>query len=276
MKYRDIIKKEWFSVPLNKNIGFLGTGGIASAMARGIAVSPRFCGKIFLSVHKNRSRAHEIKELYPDKITITESNQELLDNSEIIFPAVLPNVLENIASKLKFKKTHKIIHIAAGTKISKAAPWYAPASVIVRAVPLPFSSMNMGPVVIYGDDADCEETISILGSPVKVHSERDLEILASVTGLMVPYYGLVGEILGWCMGKGLDFRSSADYVCCMNEALSAFMRNECTCDIDSFMKENTTPGGTNEMALRIIKEKNAYAPWSQALEEIGKRYGLQK
>ena len=259
---------------VNKSIGFIGTGGIASAMARGFCASPDFQGRIFLSVHKNKIRADELRELYPDKIIITESNQELLDNSEVIFPTVLPNVLRDVVSVLKFKKTHKIIHIAAGIKISRAASWYSPADIVVRAVPLPFSSMNMGPVVLYGDDAECEKILSVLGSVVKVPSEKDLEILASVTGVMVSYYGLVGEIVNWCMKKGLDFRSSMDYACYMNEALSVFMRNNSTADIDAFMFENTTPGGTNELALRMMREKKAYDPWSEALEEIGKRYSL--
>ena len=259
---------------LQKNIGFIGTGGIASAMGKGLCSSQDFGGKIFLSVHKDRSKAEELERCFPDKIVICKSNQEVLNNSEIIFPTVLPKQLKAVASELKFHSGHRIIHIAAGTKIEKAAPWYGGAGSIVRAVPLPFSARREGPVVMCGDDEICEKTLSLLGSLVKVKNERELEILAAVTGLMVSYYGLVAEIVCWCGAKGLDFQSGLDYTCFMNEALSSLMRNDCTEDVEAFLCENTTPGGMNELALSIMRERSSYEPWKEALEKIGKHYDL--
>ena len=257
-----------------RNIGFIGAGGIACAMARGLCSSPDFGGRIFMSVHKNRTRADELARLFPDKVTVCGDNQQVLDSAEIIFPTVLPKQLEEVATALKFSPSHRIVHIAAGTKIEKAAPWYAEAGNIVRAVPLPFSARREGPVVMCGDDELCEQALSLFGSLVKVKSERELEILAVVTCVMVPYYALVGEIVGWCGTKGLDFRSGLDYTCFMNEALTSLMRRECTEDVEAFLRENTTPGGLNEMTLRMIRERGACEAWREALEAAGKRYDL--
>ena len=183
-------------------------------------------------------------------------------------------MIKGRSSSLTFKKELRIIHIAAGIKIDEVKKWVSPASIVTRSVPLPFSAQNMGPVVFYGDDEICKKLLELLGFVVSVKEEKDLEILASVTGVMVSYYGLVSEIVAWCMSKGLDFESARDYTCCMNSALSNFMMENCKENTEEFMLENTTPGGTNEMALKIMRETETYKAWSTALEKIGKRYGL--
>ena len=259
---------------ISENVGFVGTGGIASAIARGLCANPEFTGKIYLSVHKNRTRADEIKALAPDRVVVTESNQEILDRAEVVFPALLPKVLPAVVQELRFRKANHIIHIAAGTKLSISAPWYAPAGSVVRSVPLPFAAKRIGPVVLYGDDQLSRDVLSLLGSVVKVKTEKDLEVLAAVTGIMVSYYGLVGEIIGWCKTKGMDFQNARDYTCFMNEALSTLMRLECSEDVKAFMLDNTTPGGMNELGWTIMKQTEAYKPWFEALEKIGKHYDL--
>lgn len=42
---------------IDLTLGFIGTGGIASAMVRGFCASPDFSGRINLTVHKNREKA---------------------------------------------------------------------------------------------------------------------------------------------------------------------------------------------------------------------------
>lgn len=258
---------------LNTTIGFMGTGGIATALAKGFCSSPDFLGKVYL-FDINPERPVAVQKLYPEKVIVAKSNQDLVDNAEVVFPTLLPNVLEKIAPDIKFRTTNHIIHIAAGTKVSKATPWFLPAQSIVRAVPLPFAARRIGPVVLFGDDQLSEELLSLLGEVVKVRTEKDLEILAAVTGVMVPYYGLLGEIVRWCMTKDLDFKSALDYTTYMSEALSTLMREDCTEDIEAFMLENTTPGGMNELGWDEMKESSAYTPWKIALEKIGKHYDL--
>lgn len=258
---------------IDVKVGFIGTGGIATALAKGFCSSPEFKGKVFV-FDINAERTTALKEQYPDKIVVALSNQELVDNVDVVFPTLLPSVLAKVAPSINFRKENHIIHIAAGTKIAKAASWFSPAESVVRAVPLPFAARRIGPAVLFGEDRLSYELLSLLGAVVKVKTEKDLEVLASVTGIMVPYYGLVGEIVRWCMTKGLDFRSALDYTTYMNEALSTLMRQDCTENIEAFMLENTTPNGMNELGWNEMKATNGYKPWRDSLEKIGKYYDL--
>jgi pyrroline-5-carboxylate reductase len=259
---------------VTENIGFIGTGGLASAMAKGFCTSTDFKGKVLLSVNRNPARAEELKRLFPDRVEICRSNQEVADGARIVAPCLLPTIFKEVMANVKFNREHHIIHVAAGTALACAKEYCAPAAHVVRTVPMPFASLRVGPLLFYGEDPLLERTLECIGTVFKVDTEEELAILASVTGLMVPYYGLVAELAKWCSGKKMGLKHAADYICLMNEALSVLMIKECGEDTDAFMKENTTPGGTNELALEMLRDADAYAPWIEAIEKVGKRYGL--
>lgn len=256
----------------NMNIGFIGTGGITSAMVRGLCSSSEFKGKIILSVHKNRSCAEKLQSLYPEVISVSESNQNVADISDIVAIALPPTVHEDVVKSIKFKESHRIIHITGGIKLEKSAPFYAPAKSAVRAIPLPFVARNMGPVLYCGEDEICESILALMGTVVKVKSERELEIMGPVTGLMVPYYALIGEYVKWTGEKGIESKSCIDYACCMNEALSSYMRTDCGDDIEKFLVQNSTPGGVNELGLKLLREKGALSVWSEVLDALYVKY----
>lgn len=258
---------------IRTDVGFIGTGGIATALAKGFCNADDFAGKIYV-FDINESRTEDLRRSCPDKVVVAGSNQELIDRAEVVFPTLLPHVLEQVAPSLHFRKENRIIHIAAGIKIEKARPWFEPATSVVRAVPLPFASKRIGPVVLYGDDRMSASLLSLLGSVVSVVTEKDLEVLASVTGLMVSYYALVGEIVGWCGSKGMEFPGALEYTNRMFGALSDLMRLECGFDVEAFLMENITPSGTNELALNMLRANGAFKPWIDALDKIGERYDL--
>lgn len=253
-------------------LGFIGTGGITSFIVRGLCSAPEFTGNIYLSVHKNRKTAEELQALFPGRITISEANQDVADAADVLFFAVLPQQHEAVVRALKLRPALRIIHVTGGVKLEQSAPWYAPASSMVRAIPLPFTARRSGPILFYGADGLCRELFSMIGSVVQVKSEAELEILGPITGMMVPYYALLAEYVRWGRDKGLDFKTALDYACYMNEALSAFMRTDCTEDVETFLKENSTPGGVNELGLKLMRENNAYRPWSETLDALYARY----
>ena len=257
-------------------VGFIGAGGIATALAKGFCGSADFAGKICV-YDPDRERAESLRALHPDIVSVAGSNQELVDGAEFIFPALLPHVLEQVVSPLRFRPENRILHLSAGMKLETVRPWFAPAASVVRTVPLPFASRRIGPVVLFGDDEPSERLLSLLGSVVKVATEHDLGVLASVTGLMAPYYALMGEIVKWCVSRDMRFDDALEYTNRMCETLSELMRQDCTEGIEHierFVQESTTPLGFNEQALNMLRERGAYAPWIEALDKIGERCGV--
>lgn len=253
-------------------LGFIGTGGIASAMVRGFCTSPEFTGKINLSVHKHREKAEALKALFPERVSIYESNQAAAGGSDVVFICVLPQQHEAVVRALSFREDQRVMHITGGVKLADSLALYAPAKSAARAIPLPFAARRTGPLLFYGGDEALAELMSLIGTLVRVKSERELEILGPVTGMMVPYYALLGESVGWGMDKGLSFRTALDYSSIMNETLSSFMRTDCGEDVESFLTENSTPGGVNELGLKLLRERGFYGEWREVLEAVYERY----
>jgi len=259
---------------MNANVGFIGCGTLGSSIATGLAKAPEFQGKIFISDPFNKSNVNKLHSQYPEKIVPVESHEELLNRAEIIFPAVLPKLLPDITADLSFTEKHKVIHVASGINLDEARKYYGNAGKVLRAVPLPFAARRMGPMVLFGDDDDCEKLFTFFGKLIKVPTEKDLEILAVHTALMLPYYAVINEVIKWSVEKGMPLEKARDYICSMNTALSALMTEDAPVEIEEYMKGFATPGGTNEMAHRILTESNAYSPWQTAMESVGKRYGI--
>ncbi|MDO4562170.1 MAG: NAD(P)-binding domain-containing protein [bacterium] len=257
---------------VNATLGFIGTGGITSFLVRGLCSAPEFTGKVILSVHKNGEKAEALRALFPERITISRSNQEVADLSGVVFIAVLPKQHEAVAGGVTFRPEHRIVHVTGGVKLESSLALYAPAQSAVRAIPLPFAARRMGPTLFYGKDPLCRELFSMLGTVVEVKTEKELEVLGPMTGMMVPYYGLIAAYVKWGMEKGLSFRTMLDYSCYMNEALSSFMRTDCTEDVEAFLTDNSTPGGVNELGLRLLRERGVYDRWSDVLEDVYDRY----
>ncbi|MBQ9882711.1 MAG: NAD(P)-binding domain-containing protein [Synergistes sp.] len=260
---------------IGAKIGFIGTGAITSAIVRGICSGPEFCGHITLSVHKNSAAADELKKLFPERISISRSNQQAADEADILFIAVLPQQLRALLKELRFRREQKIIQVTGLTRLEDTRSCYAPAEKVVRIIPLPFAALRSGPVLIYGKDPECIELLSLIGTPVIAEDEKELNVLGPITGLMVPYYALVAEYVKWGMKKGLAFKTTLDYCCLMNEALSSFMRTECTEDMEMFLTENSTPGGVNERGLKMLRETGVYTQWIDVLEELYRMYNAK-
>lgn len=261
---------------MNVSVGFIGCGTLGASVASGLAQAPDFEGKIIISqpLNNNQTNLNKLKSLYPEKVIAVNSHEELLKQAEIIFPAVLPKLLPDIMSNLTFTDRHKVIHVASGIDLTEAKKYYENAGKILRAVPLPFASRRIGPMVLFGDDEDCEKLFSLFGTLIKVPTEKDLEILAVHTALMVPYYAVINEVIKWSMNKGMSLEKARDYICAMNSALSSLMIEDAANNIEEYMATVTTAGGTNEQAHRILTLSGAYSPWHDAMESVGKRYGL--
>lgn len=256
---------------VNYTLGFIGSGGITSFLVRGLCSAPEFTGKIILSVHKHAEKPNALKELFPDRVSLSYSNQEIVDKADVVFIAVLPYQCAQAASAVRFRPGQHVIQITGGVKLADSSKLYAPASA-VRAIPMPFAARRVGPILLYGTDPVGREILSLLGSIVDVHKEEEFEVLGPVTGMMVPYYALLAEYVKWGTSRGLSFRTALDYASYMNEALSSFMRTDCTEDTEKFLRDNSTPGGVNELGLKLLREYDAYSLWSKTLDALYDRY----
>ena len=91
------------------NLGFVGTGKIASSVIAGVCNSKIAYNKIIISP-RNKNIAKKLKKKFK-KVIIAKDNQQIVDNCDWIFLAITPTVGKKIIKDLKFKPTQTIISL---------------------------------------------------------------------------------------------------------------------------------------------------------------------
>ena len=257
---------------IDLTLGFIGTGGIASAMVRGFCASSDFSGRINLTVHKNREKADALKELFPERISVHESNQAAVDGSDVVFICVLPQQHEAVVRALRFRADQRVMHITGGAKLADSLALYAPAKSAARAIPLPFAARRTGPLLFYGEDETLAQLMSLIGTLVRVKSERELEILGPVTGMMVPLLRAARRKrpLGHRQGPRLPHRARLLVDNERNALLLHAHRLRRRRGI--VPRRKFYPGGVNELGLKLLRERGFYGEWREVLERVYERY----
>ena len=152
------------------NLGFIGTGKIASSVITGICQSKITYKKIIISP-RNKKIAQSLKKKFK-KIVIAKNNQQIIDKSDWIFLSVTPSVGEKIIKKLKFKTKQTIISFISTITLSQLKKAIKVKANIVRAIPLPPISLKKGPVPICPPNSKVKQFFNKLGTTVEIKNEK--------------------------------------------------------------------------------------------------------
>lgn len=253
-------------------LGFIGVGTIASAIVNGFCKDDCKEHEIYLSP-RNEKKATELEKKY-DNVYKCTSNQDVLDQADVIILAVIPRMAEEILKPLTFKATHTVVSFMSDFPVSKIENIIGNVHKVVRVLPLPFNAMCVGPVVVYPKDEEVCDLFTKVGNVIGVDQESKMEIMLAITGVMSAYYGLTYEVEQWGEKAGLTRSESVGYTSAFFEALSIQAGNCQNEDVNALANEYT-PGGLNEMGLLEVRDKShAYDAWVTALDQILAR--LQK
>jgi pyrroline-5-carboxylate reductase len=86
-------------------LGFVGTGAITSAIVTGLNASDAGRDSILVSP-RNAEVAAALTAKFPN-VAVAESNQAVLDGSDVVILAIRPQVTVEVLSDLKFRPDHQ-------------------------------------------------------------------------------------------------------------------------------------------------------------------------
>src|SRR6516164_7938597 len=147
-------------------IGFVGTGAITKAVVTGLLRSGMAWERITLSPRGEKTAA-ELAAL-DDRIHIGANNQDVLDASDIVCLAVVPQIAAEVLSELKFDSRHHVISFVAAISIDTMERLVHPAARVVRTIPLPAVAEGKGSTAICPPDAIAKALFSAMGEAVEV------------------------------------------------------------------------------------------------------------
>ena len=251
------------------NLGFIGTGKIASSVITGISKSKISFKKIIISP-RNRVVAKDLKKKFK-KIIIAKNNQQIVDQCDWIFLSVTPTVGEKIIKDLKFKSKQTIISFISTITLAQLKKAIKVKAKIVRAIPLPPISLKKGPVPICPPNKKVKTFFNKLGTTVEINDEKSSINFWSTSGMMAPFYELLRVMSDWLVKKGVKRNNAQKYITSLFLALSEDAVINSKENLKSLVKESQTPKGLNEQGVRELTRAGFYKSLEKTLNSIHKR-----
>lgn len=128
------------------NIGIIGAGNMASALAGGLIESGIIRAD---ELSMSDKAAGKLSKWQKNGVFTTEDNKEVLEHSDVIIFAVKPNVLPFVLEETKEYTENKLfISIAAGVTVETIEKALGSSAKIIRAMPNTPARVNCGMTVI--------------------------------------------------------------------------------------------------------------------------------
>ena len=250
-------------------LGFIGIGKIAFSVITGLNNSKIKYKKIIISQRSNKN-SKLLKKKFK-KITISKTNQEIVNKSDWVFLCVTPTVGEEIIKDLKFRSNQKVISFISTITLSQLKKMVKKDIDIVRAIPLPPISLREGPIPICPPNKKVKAFFDKLGSTVEIKNEKLSINFWSTSGMMASYYNMLDTMSVWLNKRGVKKLDAQKYVTSLFLALSKDAVINSNKDLKLLVKDSQTPKGLNEQGLKEMIKKDVYKSLINSLNSIYKR-----
>tara|TARA_B110000285_G_scaffold130406_1_gene146522 strand:- start:920 stop:1687 length:768 start_codon:yes stop_codon:yes gene_type:complete len=251
------------------NIGFIGTGKIASAVITGIYKSNIIYKKILISP-RNKTIAKKLKKKIK-KLKIAKNNQEILNSCNWVFLSITPTVGKKIIKDLKFKSNQTIISFISTITLGELKKTIKVKAKIVRAIPLPPISLKKGPIPICPPNKRVKEFFNKIGTTIEIKNEKSSINFWATSGMMAPFYELLRVMSDWLVKRGVKRDNAQKYITSLFLALSEDALINSKKDLKYLVKDSQTPNGLNEQGVRELTKSGFYKKLEKTLNSIHKR-----
>jgi len=251
------------------NLGFIGTGKIASSVITGICKSSIKYEKIIIS-SRNKSISNNLKKKFK-KVSIEKKNQNIIDKCNWIFLCVTPQVGKKIIKDLKFKSNQTIISFISTITLSELKKMIKIKTNITRAIPLPPISLKKGPVPIFPPNKKVKNFFNKIGSTIEIKNEKLSINFWAISGMMASYYNMLKIMSDWLIKKGIKKNDAQKHITSLFLALSEDAYFNSKKELKYLVKDSQTPKGLNEQGLKEMSKQKVYNNIVRTLNSIHKR-----
>ncbi len=247
---------------MDKTIGFIGAGKMATAIIKGLLSSGLFDKDHIIASEPNKDYAHKIeKEL---GIKTVHNNREAAAEADIILLAVKPFVVKEVLTEIedRIDDTKLIVTIAAGISSKKVEDVLEKTARVVKVMPNTPALLGVGMSAVckgeHASDEDFDEVVKIfesVGKVVKV-KEQEIDAITGVSGSGPAfYYYIIDEIAKAGEKLGLDYNMALE-LSAQTALGAAKMILESGVEPSQLITNVTTPGGTTAEGNKVLQESN--------------------
>ena len=247
-------------------LGFVGTGDITEAVITGISKTEFGHWPILISP-RNREKAERLAAEYAN-VSIARDNQHVVDEAEMVFLAIRPQIAEDVVRALSFHEGQRVVSFVAATPLERLAGWMNIELPLSQAVPLPATADLKGATTIHPPEPDVARIFAALGTAIEVEDKRDYDAMAAASAIMGSYFGILDTATKWLVGEGVDPEKSRAYLGQLFIGLGNTLDHNRDKEFAALQEGHSTRGGLNEQVWRDFCEKGGDAALTQAISKV--------
>jgi pyrroline-5-carboxylate reductase len=234
-------------------VGFVGSGSMAAAMARGWA--GEFEAMLFSDGGSGRAR-----ELAEELGGEAVSSRDLAARADLVLLAVKPAALEAVAPELGAAR--RLVSILAAVPVPRLREAF-PEAQVLRVMPNVGVEVRRGVLCVAGDaDDEVRQKLDLLGHVVEL-ADEDFDAATAVMGCAPAYLALAVEAIAEAgTADGLDPELARELVVETTAGTAELLRIRHPADV---RKAVASPGGSTEAGLEALEREGARAAFEAAV-----------
>lgn len=249
---------------IGKQIGFIGGGNMATAIARGLINAGVDPNHLFIGQPGKAKRAALRKKL--PGVSIIADNTIVADKAEVLMLATKPQILPAICKKLQQAVQAKkplIISIAAGIRCADIERWLGGRLAIIRVMPNQPVLLDLGMSALFANEqasddekAIAEDMLRAVGKAVWLNSENHMDAATAISGTGPAYfYLMIDMLIKAAINFGLD-ESTAKLLAVETAKGAAAVAGTEPEAIASLIDRVRSPAGTTDAAFASLDGNN--------------------
>ena len=262
---------------MNKKIGFIGCGKMASAIIKGILSSSM---KEHLEI-KGSEVNPEIAEAAQERlgIPVLSDNKAIAIDSDVIFIATKPNCVKDILEEIKDELTDDklIVSIAAGVSTEKISNVIGKHR-IVRIMPNTPALVKEGMSGVckgeFATEADIEFVMNLLsgiGKCIEVE-ESQIDIVTAISGSGPAFFYQVIEDMARAGEKlGLDYEKALMLANQTALGSAKMVEQIGTTPVQTLIDNVATKGGCTFVGISVMKEEKSDSLFFDVIDKTTKK-----
>ncbi len=260
---------------MGTTLGIIGVGEIASAIVDGLcaqtaraqtAQAPTADGAAIVLSPRGAERSARLAEAYAD-VEVAATNQEVIDRSDLVLLAVLPQQVEEVLTELDVPAETTLVSAVAGVSVAALEALLPHRPEVVRVIPLPAVRERRGITAVHPGHAPVEALFDRLGGTVVAETEAMFSTLSATTATMSAHFAYLETITEWLIAQGWGRTDAEAVVRGQFVGLGTTLADTDT-PIADLVAAHETPGGLNAQVRSEWMDEGNRQRLSVALDAV--------
>ena len=249
-------------------IGFIGTGKIANSCI--LALVGR--GYSITITERNKEISNRLASEFDD-VNIA-SLQEVVDESDVIFLAIMEDITENVLRSISFSKDQTIISFILGVNLQTLQTLCAPARDIAITIPLPMIENGKCPLPVYPANKKLLELFGSENFIIELSTEAELTPFFAATAVLSSSLAQIEVAQKW-LEEHLDSPEQAEsYLISLMAGTYSGMKKDGLGRINQELNSLATEGGLNAQLRNHMRNEGTEDALYNGLSKLGKRLNI--